>query len=167
MVTWVINFSFTVIDTFVTSVVTWFTFGDHVEVVSVFTWTFWWFNSVDIRTGKTVIWGTFTSSTLEFAVESVGGTDSNFFDFDGVGGWFWLDTEWWLDESFNTFDTVIGGLDTRFTFLVTSWTVSLEIDVIISVWAGTERNMNSVFGTNGTGFFGTFTSITFIRTFWT
>jgi hypothetical protein len=55
-----------------------------------------------------------------------------------VGGWFWDSTKWWVNKSFNAFNTVVSSRDTRFTFLVTSWTMSLEIDVIISVWAGTE-----------------------------
>jgi general stress protein CsbA len=84
--------SFSVIDTFSTSVTTLLTFTViWVFIISGWTDTRWSVDSVSSTLGtvRTIFFTEFTSTVT---LDNDGRTDGDFFDFDGFSGWFWDST---------------------------------------------------------------------------
>jgi len=126
----------------VTLFLTWWTFGDTVVIVVIFTFTKGTINSGFVGTGRTsVISGTGgTSIVTSFTIRGIGIEElSGFTNTSTINH----------DSSLSTSDTVIWGTLTSSTFVSTRWT-SGSVGIISTFWATTSRSVNSVSGTNGT-----------------
>lgn len=153
--------------TFVTSVVTVFTFqGLSILIVSVITITIWFVNSV-FTTFETFVGGFFTSFTSLGAFDNSGGTNWDVNNLNGFNSRFRLDTSWWHDQTIFTDDTFIFVSGTSFTFGgITFFTLWSSFNVVVTWFTITSWGFNSerIVSTCGTSRSRFFTGLTFIVT---